>query len=994
MMSQLKKSKIDNRTSEDILDSIEKLAKSYTPEWQLDKENPDVGMALAKVYSTQMGESIDMLNQVIDNYHTEFVNMLSISPNSARPAEGLVEFSTSIDTIPGTYIPKQTKLTSDEDEPVIYETQHGVYVTSSNIPAIYLVDGEEGFITPIKGTFTKPGIIENEEIDNEFAPFRLFGEDKTISRNALYFYHDELVDTMDNPLFIRIEGNDQLLKGIETGKYEIKWYTTEGWKPFEKLELLEDQYTIKLIRDSESQIEKVALQGKKYNLISIETDEPVSENLVVDSITFSSKGEARPIDFVTNGALDFEAERFNIFGETLAPFTNCYIGMEQYFSKLGSKIHMEFDVSYATREEGLTQQQIEESLKIIKKKPKKQIINVPSECHVDEISVEYFNGTGWKKLNCDSVNNYIFAEDKPGKYKMDFVCPIDWKETQAGAYSGRMIKLSVLKADNSYMRPCIYHYPVVSNFKVSYSYEDRYIAPHKVKSIFGTNLVDLTKNVLEGKKYNAFSRTEYFSDALYIGFSRELEEGPISMMFELEDMFDAKPLKYVLEYYSNAGFKPLRIQDYTDGMTHTGTIKFIPQQDAIRHELEGKNLYWIRILRNKVAEVEQKKLLPVIKNIRLNVVEIANINTLEDREIYIDDVVPNVKFTLGVEGILDAQVWVNELGHIGRSEIVALQKEDSDSIDVDYDSYGNISRCYIRYEECDTLEVANNKRSYILDRINSELIFGDGVKTFIPRVTNDTAILLKLRTSIGSKGNANQYTVTGSLGTLLYIDTISNPLKLTNGSDMEDIDDALERGSFLLQSRNRLVSKNDYKREIVFFSDSIHDVEVICELMKNGKENPLAVSCVILLEDYKIGFGAFAMMAADIKNHLLENCELTISENNLHIVDPIFVDISVDVWVESLDIDQNFEIQTILKESLNEYLNPLNGWKIGTLPKPSQLMMKINSIKNMAMIKKTIFVAKYTDAEGVHEMDLKDVKISPYMVCRSGEHNVHIILAN
>lgn len=36
----------DQRTKEEILEQIEKKAKSYVPEWRFDKENPDIGTAL------------------------------------------------------------------------------------------------------------------------------------------------------------------------------------------------------------------------------------------------------------------------------------------------------------------------------------------------------------------------------------------------------------------------------------------------------------------------------------------------------------------------------------------------------------------------------------------------------------------------------------------------------------------------------------------------------------------------------------------------------------------------------------------------------------------------------------------------------------------------------------------------------------------------------------------------------------------------------------
>ena len=83
------------------------------------------------------------------------------------------------------------------------------------------------------------------------------------------------------------------------------------------------------------------------------------------------------------------------------------------------------------------------------------------------------------------------------------------------------------------------------------------------------------------------------------------------------------------------------------------------------------------------------------------------------------------------------------------------------------------------------------------------------------------------------------------------------------------------------------------------------------------------------------------------------------------------------------------------QESLTEYLDPSGydrgrGWKIGTMPKKSQLMMRLNILKSRAVVKKAVMIASYTDHNGPHEVDLNDLKLTPFMICRSGHHEIHI----
>ena len=50
--------KIDERTAKEIEERIEELAASYTPEWHFDREHPDIGSVIGKIFAHQMEGSI------------------------------------------------------------------------------------------------------------------------------------------------------------------------------------------------------------------------------------------------------------------------------------------------------------------------------------------------------------------------------------------------------------------------------------------------------------------------------------------------------------------------------------------------------------------------------------------------------------------------------------------------------------------------------------------------------------------------------------------------------------------------------------------------------------------------------------------------------------------------------------------------------------------------------------------------------------------------
>ncbi len=1008
--------KIDGRNSADIEKRIKELAASYAPEWHFDEENPDIGSAIGKIFARQTETNIHKYNQVLEKYHTEFVNMLGISLHPAKPSMATVLLETSQDTIPGVEVYKGTKLLAEseggEDEK-IFETLHNLYVTSANLEYMFMTQQEDGKIIPLKGEFVKTPLVDGvvqeedeeeeadaealEEDDNSLKPFRLFASKEAgIQQNALLFYHSTIFNIEDNQIYIKLEGSQTLLEKIQTGAFRFWYFTKDGMLPVEECQVLLEEETIVLNKKKECAV--VELEGKQYSLIALMTKEPVKEAITLSDATLSSSGKPATLEAANNGMTDFDSLDFNPFTDTLSLFLDCYLGHDAYFSKAGSKIRLEFDVSY--EENRILNEPLEEdnSLKIIKKKPRTIPVDAPSDTRADEISVEYFNGIGWKKLNCEQDTKKMFAEDHPGKYKLSFICPDDWEETSAGAYQGRCIRMQLLKADNCYARPCIHHYPRIRNMQVSFTYEEAYMEPQKLFCVAGTKKYDLTKQLKEGEKFTAFSGSGYEEDALYLGFRRKLENGPVSLLFQMDDEKRFEGTKCKFEYSTAKGFKQMKIQDHTSDMSRSGTVLFLPQTDMQPVMLEGKNIYWIRISRSENSEKAREDLLPIIKDIRFNAVMVANVETNPEENYYLDEVKPNMTVNLGVNNILDIELWVNEKSRFSRPQMLKMLQDMPKDVRVEEDLFGEISAFYIRWQEVDQLDDPVTRRCYVLDRMNNLLIFGDGIHTEIPREQGDIAFKARIRCCDGAEGNVSAGMINDSMDNLMFIDMIYNPVKAYGGSSMESIENALMRGANILKSRRRLVSMDDYEQEILSFSDSIDQVKCVVGETVTGKKIDNALTFAILLKDFQSGSYSFHNVSGNLKKHLLESCELTVTSSNISIVEPIFVKVSVDVWAQIPQMDDSFEVQNLLRESLENYLNPVSdekhsGWEIGTLPKKSQLLMRLNMLKSKAIIKKMVATVKYTDHTGTYEADLEDIQGNPFMICCSGEHRVNVMVS-
>lgn len=991
--------RIDNRTKKDIINQIDTLSKSYVPEWKFDEQNPDIGSVIALIFSDQLKGNIERFNGMLDRFHTDLVNLMDISLLPAHPAKSTVLMELIPDTISGVQVPKGTKLLADtEDRKVIFETAYSVYMSGARIDSILMTSGKNGKVIPVFGEYNESLYIESEESDIistehqvQIPEFKLFDfSKKGIEKQAVLLYHDSIFDVENELIDCKISGNEKFLKDIENGDFRILYYSEEGLIEVENFQIINEH----IYFSKEQMSKKLNIDGKEYGLIVIESKEPRKETITVEAIEFSSSGSPRPIEYAGNGTTDYEVDKFNIFGDTLALYSECYIGMDSYFSKKGSKITISFNTKYIEKYVGLVKEPEQLDLRIIKRKNRFKQEEMMAYAYAQEITIEYFNGIGWKRLNCNQEYSSMFAECEAGRVELTFECPKDWEPVLAGGYQGRVLKMQLLKSDNCYYQPCMHCYPRILDMNISYTYEDKYVKPSIGKRMYGTATQDISTQILENKPITVFSKGNYSDTAIYLGFDRVFDNGPISLWWKLKDTIHDSRKKLRFYYSTNSEFKEMKIVDYTENLSKTGVMLFLPQPDMGMLELEGKKLCYIKIVEENTDELQ---ICPVIERISLNAVDVRNIETLEEEEFYIDTVEPDMSFTIRADRILEADVWVNEKNELTKQDMQWLMQNNPENVRVNYNYLGEIEDFFVKWNEVNTFSTINDlSRCFILDRMQNKIIFGDGINVKIPRNTDGTAFIVQVRCCNGSEGNVEAGSISESSANLMFINNIYNPDPAYGGSDMENRENALERGASLLSSGGRFVTEKDYISEINNFSEVIEQASIVMNVDRYGRVKDGMMYIILLMRDFMESSASFYGIQGELKKHLLKHCELSISPDELLIEEPLFVELNVDVWVQLINIEDSFEIQNSVVRTLNNYLNPISGkdkkgWEIGTIPRKSQIMMKLNSIKSKGIINHIMINAKYTDKFGTHEVDLEDLKVTPFMVVKSGSHKIHLV---
>ena len=156
--------KMDPRNVEEIRNQIEHLAKGYTPEWNFDTSDPDIGSVLALLFANQMGKNVDRFNGMLERYRTELVNLMEISPLPAHPAEATVLMELASEADEGVYIQAGSRLLADaEEEKIVFETAFPVYLTPSKLRTIFMTSGEKGRVAPVLGDLKKKAYVPRSE---------------------------------------------------------------------------------------------------------------------------------------------------------------------------------------------------------------------------------------------------------------------------------------------------------------------------------------------------------------------------------------------------------------------------------------------------------------------------------------------------------------------------------------------------------------------------------------------------------------------------------------------------------------------------------------------------------------------------------------------------------------------------------------------------------------------------------------------------------------
>lgn len=960
--------KIDNRDRQDILEELQKRARAYTPEWKFDTVQPDAASVIGLIFSHQMMENVIKRNQVWEKYRIAFANMYGVSRKPAIPAKTICTLKVSENVQGGVALPKGTQVigTTDAGEEVLFSFSRGIYAANTELTDIFETSDRfslfpDSLFSEKKRPFRRQAVVmcfqkfSDRNFGGQPPKIRFRGTLKPVSMAELF------TDKAYFALSAAVGAVDFHLEKMQTSALAVR-KDNDGW--------------IEIV-DSET-LPVSSVNGKEMTVLVLEMKKLPAEkigyqNLFIDTIElFAACQSVRP-DFVRNGREETTAERFLPFTEQPALYDECLIGQDFLFEQQGAAVTLRFRLEFG-RYRPHRPANSSPDLRIIRRKPRKDEQRLQYECRVQEISFSYFNGKGWRRLAANIDVTALFArEENAGEYQITFVVPGDWERVMQEGYEGKCIRMQVLRAENCYLQDVEYCYPILSEVMFCMEEQERQIAPVFTVGIQGTKAVRVQD------RFYAFLQSQYQGDYLYLGFDRPFGQGPVSLFVELEKPAVSLGVTLSFFYSNQEGFQPLKIIDETNRLQNSGIIMLAPPADMVESTIEDTKRYWLRV------EVQGQGDMPVIKKIDINAVTAENIIAKEEQDYYIDTIKPDMRFPLYAENILSVQVWVNEKEQLTKEEMAQLQA--SAETRIEYNFLGEVEDFYVLWHEVENFAfAAPMERCYCVDRGSNELIFGDGVFVKIPQNTTSIAFKTNVLCCDGEKANIKAGKIDRFRSTVVSVEQVVNPIDAYGGTDLERLQHALKRGCDALASQRRMVTEQDYIREALAFSDMV--VQAACVSMQDN-----VIWLVLLMRDYQKGAYSFRRVQEPLKEHLVQCCEAACGRDWIQVCPPVFVKVSVQIWLDLPDLSKSIEIRQHWHERITAFLEPVNAqgeiqWKFGKLPRTEQIRLMLNTLTDSVRIVHINVLAEYVEGTQTFVKELDSVAANPFMICTNGTHRI------
>lgn len=993
---QNKKPVLDNRTSEEIYQQTLELARTYCPELTihdeagyLDPDNP--GLVLLKLFSKMTEMLTVQLNKIPDKQRLAFYDFTGINLLPARPSKVPLTFYLTEGSSVAT-VASGTRVASSENPDVVFETGHDLSVVPAKLTDVlsfnpwedkytdhskFISGSEDGFSIFGKGSNEKSVdhiiYLSDDMLLNIQRPvdlvIHLRGRD--LKRDFFYTWCDGNENPIKNPTFYNV-GEEELNITIHVEKLEQS--SINGIRSF----------WLSARPKKDIQI----IKGVTLPDISHITAD-ISIKHIIPDIAFAN---IAPVDL---------AMGFFPFGEEPKQKSAFYIGSNEAFSKEKATIFLYFGFEDERKFE------------------------------VNTYPWEYWNGVEWKLLE-------LIETEKESVDQVRFICPAI-PPVEINGQLNRWIRVKNIydyerKLETKGIDDIIHRFPeeyekyktdisqiftkmgiavaveykipdqfppFIKSLTISYSYYNKEI--ERIKTLNNFQFKDFQSG---GKPFASSNKMP----ALYLGFNKNIANMPLTLFFALKmkllneteniiinpdhkDKFDQEhdylltvkePTDLAYKYFNGVLWKDITVEDETDCFQTNGIVNFVCPSD-IKSTLEfERELHWIKVEINKSNWVS----CPTLIGIFPNTVRAMNNVTVEDEILGSGNGHSNLTLSFSKKPILGGEVIeIKDMRVLSKDEMTSMVSKKQRDLLKKQDGSGKIQEIWVRWHEIKDFALSGpQSRHYILDRANGRITFGDGIRGMIPQNGKNNIIARKYKSGGGKKGDVGAGMITSLQSTIPNIESVTNHIPSSGGSNQETLDHAVERGPYTFKCRNKAITKDDF--EWLAYESSQYVARTKC-IPDNGRIN------VIVVPNYDSAAPLPDIGLLDVVEKYLNNRTFFLICNRIKVIGPDYKEINVDVKFKPLSTTGSTIVMDKITKRLELYLHPLQGgssgkgWEFGQDIFISKIAAVIEGIEGVDYVTE-IILTKDENEKSDKKTGVEYIRIEPNALPCCGNINVSI----
>jgi hypothetical protein len=721
--------------SKDLKELIRRIQPGQEP------QDGDPGLALIKIFAHMAEEVIHRLNRVPQKHFEAFLDMLGITLLPSGAAKAPVTFYLAEGSENHVMIPKGTPTAAGD---TVFETRENMWATPAKLVRAFALDGTTDQIFPLPAEIING---KNNSTAVQKKGIELFtGEN--LQTHILYLGHAELFQTAGevkyeisglNGPFETLTwkyGGEEKTVGNETGEEII----TTDWHSFTGVYRNEENGNLVLDKSNNDEIKEKEINGIKSMWVQCiagasPRDQFESFGININELTVAKPkqegetGFSPDMIFCNDIPVEVPATENPIypFGTRPARFHAFYIGSREAFSKKDAQItlHVEIDSTIQVKQNDELQ-----------------------------LSWEYGTTRGWKII---PGVNYKFLKSS----EVSFTCPTDMETVNVGGQDNYWLRVRIIEGDygkevkfdpavklseeeepmGKWVKDSILP-PRVSQVTISYE-----LPPTPLQHIAAQNNLEF-----QGDIQQPFVPLVEEHQALYLGFDKQIQKGPISIYFSFETPREPNKSTSTIKWYYRTAHKKweeLEVIDNTRHLTENGIVEFFVPPGFTRNSLLGNRLYWIKVL-DSAHEMHNR---PGIKGIYLNTTTVHQVQTIKNETLGSGNGRPGQTFQLRKTPVISEEIWMEETRTLTPEEKRAIPEENNEkTLREIKDETGKTTGLYVRWQAKDDFFGSSAKdRHYVIERANGRVLFGDGIHGMIPAKGSGN-IIASYRVGGGRKG--------------------------------------------------------------------------------------------------------------------------------------------------------------------------------------------------------------------------------------------------